>query len=218
MFRVFKYDARCGARMLGLKFRFGWCFILLTGSLLLLTIPTRRALAQQPTVAIPTVTGTPSGPMLTVHPGYEEQINVRAGPGADYDAVGILVIGQWVPALGQLSSRDWIEIAYMGAPDNIGWVLAAIVDVLGEVPVIDAPPTPTPRTTPTIDPTLASQYIVEIPATRLPTYTMPDPLTTISFPSETPLRGGSGVPMGLVIIGLGVVGLFGALISLLRGR
>ncbi len=203
--------------MRGLKFFIGWCFILLVGSMLGFT-QLHRALAQQPTVAIPTVTGTPSGPMLTVLPGYEEQINVRAGPGANYDAVGILVIGQWVPALGQISSRDWIEIAYPGAPDNIGWVLAAIVEVVGDVPVIDVPPTPTPRTTPTIDPTLAAQYIVEIPATRLPTYTPPNLLAIPTFPPEAPLRGRSGVPMGLVIIGLGVVGLFGALISLLRGR
>lgn len=203
--------------MRGLKYFIGWCFILLVVSLLVFT-PLHRALAQQPTGAIPTVTGTPSGPMLSVHPGYEEQINVRAGPGADYDAVGILVVGQWVPALGQISSRDWIEIAYPGAPDNIGWVLAAIVDVVGDVPAIDVPPSPTPRTTPTIDPTLAAQYIVEIPATRLPTYTPPNPLAIPTFPPAAPLRGRGGVPMGLVIIGLGVVGLFGALISLLRGR
>ena len=200
-----------------LKFITGLCFILFASSMLVM-FPPSRVLAQQPTVAIPTVTGTPPGPMLTVHPGYEEQINVRAGPGADYDAVGILVIGQWVPALGQISSRDWILIAYPGAPDNVGWVLAAIVDIDGDVPVISVPPTPTPRTTPTVNPTLAAQYIVEIPATRLPTYTQPEPLSIPTFTTDTPLSGRSGVPMGLVIIGLGVVGLFGALISLLRGR
>ena len=203
--------------MRGLKFFIGWGSILLAGSLLML-IPARRALAQQPTVAVPTVTGTPPGPMLTVHPGWEEQINVRAGPGANYDAVGILVIGQWAPALGQTSSSEWIKIAYPGAPDGIGWVLAALVDLKGEVSVVEIPPTATPRTTPTIDPTLAAQYIFEIPAARLPTFTPPNTLAIPTFSPETPLRGRSGVPMGLVIIGLGVVGMFGALISLLRGR
>lgn len=205
--------------MRGLKFIIVWCFILLVGSSFIFMSP-RFALAQQPTVAIPTVTGTLPGPMLTVKPGLPgiEQINVRAGPGQNFDTVGILVIGQWAPVVGQISSMDWIEIVYPGAPDDVGWVLAAIVDIVGEVPVIDVPPTPTPRTTPTIDPTLAAQYIVEIPATRLPTFTPPEPLALPTFPPETPLRGRSGVPMGLVIIGLGVVGLFGALISLLRGR
>lgn len=204
--------------MLRLKWFIGLWILLFAGSLLLFSMP-ERAQAQQPTVAIPTVTGTPPGPMITVHPGWEEQINVRAGPGADYDAVGILVIGQWVPVLGQISSGEWFKIAYPGAPDNVGWVLAALVDLKGEPPpIIDIPPTPTPRTTPTIDPTLAAQYIVEVPATRLPTFTPPNPLAIPTFQPETPSRGRSGVPMGLVIIGLGVVGLFGALISLLRGR
>jgi hypothetical protein len=177
-----------------------------------------RVLAQQPTVSVPTVTGTPSGPMVTVHPGYEEQINVRAGPGANFDTVGILVVGQNVPAVGQTLARDWIEITYLGAPDDIGWVLAALVDLVGEVPVIEMPPTPTPRMTPTTDPTLAAQYILEVPATRLPTYTPPEPLTIPTFAPETTSRGRAGIPMGLVIIGLGVVGIFGGLISLLRGR
>jgi hypothetical protein len=200
-----------------LKLFLGLCLFLLSGSSLFWTSP-GRVLAQQPTGSVPTVTGTPSGPMATVHMGSIEQINVRAGPGANFDAVGILVIGQWVPVLGQVPSHDWIEISYLGAPDDIGWVLAALVDVIGEVPDIPIPPTPTPRTTPTTDPTLAARYIVEIPATRLPTFTPPDPLTVPTFPPATSARGGGGVPMGLVIIGLGVVGLFGALISLLRGR
>jgi hypothetical protein len=203
--------------MRGLKLILGWGLILLAGSNFVL-VPQIRALAQQPTVAVPTVTGTPPGPMLTVHPGWEEQINVRAGPGANYDAVGILVIGQWAPALGQISSGEWIKIAYPGAPEDTGWVLAALVDLYGELPDLEIPPTPTPRTTPTTNPTLAAQYIVEIPATRLPTFTPPDPLAIPTFPPETPVRGRSGVPMGLVIIGLGVVGIFGTLISLLRGR
>ena len=212
------FDEVCRELMHRLKWFIGPWILLFAGSLIVFA-QSERALAQQPTVAVPTVTGTPPGPMITVHPGYEEQINVRAGPGADYDAVGILVIGQWVPVLGQISSGEWFEIAYPGAPDNVGWVLAALVDLKGETPpVVDVPPTPTPRTTPTIDPTLAAQYIVEVPATRLPTFTPPDPLAIPTFQLETPLRGRSGVPMGLVIIGLGVVGLFGALISLLRGR
>lgn len=199
------------------KLFLGLCSILLVGGSLF-RIPPHRVLAQQPTGSIPTVTGTPSGPMATVHIGGIEQINVRAGPGANYDAVGIMVIGQWMPVIGQIPSRDWIEIVYLGAPDNIGWVLAALVDVVGEVPEIPYPPTPTPRTTPTTDPTLAARYIVAIPATRLPTFTPPDPLTVPTFPAVTAERGRGSVPMGLVIIGLGVVGLFGALISLLRGR
>jgi hypothetical protein len=200
------------------KIILGWALILLAAGSGLVWATPARMLAQQPTVSVPTVTGTPPGPMVTVHPGYEEQINVRAGPGANYDAVGILVIGQWMPALGQIPSGEWVQISYLGAPGDTGWVLAALVDLVGELPVIDIPPTPTPRTTPTTDPTLAAQYIVDIPATRLPTFTPPGLLAIPTFAPETPARGRSGVPMGLVIIGLGVVGIFGVLITILRGK
>jgi len=158
--------------------------------------------------------------MLSLNPFWPgiEQISVRAGPGMNYDAVGILVIGHKVPALGRVSSNEWIKIVYLGAPDDTGWVPAVLVDLVGELPVLEDPPTPAPRTTPTTDPTLAAQYIVDIPATRLPTFTPPDPLDIPTFQPETPVRGRGGVPMGLVIIGLGVVGIFGTLISILRGR
>ena len=59
-------------------------------------------LEQIPTVAIPTVTGTPLGPMATVRRDTDqEQINVRAGPSGRYEIIGILIAGQQVPALGR---------------------------------------------------------------------------------------------------------------------
>jgi len=179
-------------------------------------------LAQQPTGSIPTVTGSPSGPMVTpkTGAGTENEINVRSGPSRDYARVGVLVIGQYAPALGKTPGGDWILIAYPGAPDGTGWVYSPNVDIipLVDLPIVEPPSTPTPRVTPTIDPTLAAQFIVEIPATRLPTFTSPPPLVIPTFIAVAPIGGSSGMPMGFLIIGLGVVGMFGALISLLRGR
>lgn len=176
-------------------------------------------IGQIPTVDIPTVTGTPHGSTVRVRPnGEEDQINVRAGPSTVwYEAVGVLVIGQQVPALGQTAGGDWIEIAYPGAPDGVGWVYKPLVELDGSVPIIEPPPTPTPRTTPTIDPTLAAQFLVDIPPTRLPTFTPPPPLNIPTFQTAAAVQT-SRVPMGLVIIGMAVVGIFGLLISFLRGR
>ena len=53
---------------------------------------------QQPTVSIPTVTGTATGPIAVVHSEPEEQINVRSGPGLDYPKIGVLLNRQQVPA------------------------------------------------------------------------------------------------------------------------
>jgi hypothetical protein len=174
---------------------------------------------QIPTVSIPTVTSSPTGATVTVTRDYD-QINVRGGPGGDgvYPIVGVLIAGQQVPALGRSPGGDWIQIAYPGAPGGVAWVYTPLVELTGTVQIVAPPPTPTPRTTPTIDPTLAAQFIVEIPATHLPTFTPPPPISLPTFPPEPSLSGTGRVPMGLVIIGLSVIGLFGMAISLLRGR
>ena len=175
-------------------------------------------LNQQPTVAIPTVTGTPIGPYVIIVSDPEEQINVRSGPGTDYPKIGVLLNRQQVPALGRLPGGTWIKIVYPGSEDGFGWVYAPLTQVFGELPVVEAPPTPTPRVTPTIDPTLASQFVIDLPATRMPTFTPPPQLVVPTFPAEKMPSGTGGVPMGFVISGLAVVGFFGLVLSLLRRR
>jgi uncharacterized protein YraI len=178
----------------------------------------QNAAAQQPTVAIPTVTSSPFGPMATVNQDYE-QINVRAGPSQDYPAVGVLQQGERVPALGRSVGGDWIEIAYPVVDGGVAWVYSYLVTVSGgELPVIVPPPTPTPQVTPTIDPTLAAQFIIEVGPTRLPTYTQPPPLSIPTYTASSAERAAGGFPTGFIIIGLGVIGLFGLMISVFRGR
>ncbi len=175
-------------------------------------------IGQQPTVAIPTVTGTPTGPIAIVYADPEEQINVRSGPGTDYPKVGVLLNRQSVPALGATPGGSWVQILYPGVDEGVAWVYAPLVRVDGVLPIVEPPPTPTPLVTPTIDPTLASQFIVDIPATRLPTFTPPPPLVIATFPANEVNTGAAGVPIGFVITGLTVIGIFGLIISLLRRR
>ena len=175
------------------------------------------ASAQIPTVSIPTVTGSPSRSTVTVTREFD-QINVRGGPGSDYPIVGVLIAGQQIAGLGRSAGGQWVQIVYPGGPGGVAWVYSPLVEVTGSLPIVEPPPTPTPRTTPTIDPTLASQFIVEIPPTRLPTYTAPPPLVIPTFPAEN-IPGVSGrVPMGMLIVGLAILGFFGTIISVLRGR
>jgi hypothetical protein len=113
----------------------------------------------------------------------------------------------------------WIEIVYPGVEGGLAWVYSPLVTIFGtaELPIVEEPPTPTPRVTPTIDPTLAAQFVLEIPATRLPTYTPPEPLKIPQF-----AQGGSGrvggIPVGMLITAVGLLGLFGAVVSYLRER
>ena len=200
------------------KFFFG---ILLVGGLAWFGLTSTvhlYALAQQPTVAIPTVTSSPSGPIVTVNQD-NEQINVRAGPSEDYPKVGVLQQGEKVPALGRSVGGDWVQIAYPVVDGGVAWVYAYLVTVSGgELPVIVPPPTITPKVTPTIDPTLAAQLIVDIGPTRMPTYTQPGPVDMPTYTQAPQISVAGGLPMGFIIIGLGVVGIFGLIISVFRGR
>ncbi len=190
---------------------------------LLMQIPIVRAKGpeksreQQPTVAIPTVTGTPTGPIAIVYADPEEQINIRSGPGTDYPRVGVLLNRQQVPALGKTPPGDWVQILYWGVDEGVAWVYAPLVRIEGgELPIVAPPPTPTPRVTPTIDPTLASQFILQAAPTRLPTYTPPAPLIIPTFSVENRSIGTAGIPIGFIITGLAVFGFFGLLLAFLR--
>ncbi|MBM3152986.1 MAG: hypothetical protein FJZ96_12435 [Chloroflexi bacterium] len=181
-------------------------------------IPHRTTLAQQPTGSVPTVTGTPSGPMATVY-GNLPIIRVYSGPSTYiYPPVGILLAGQRVPAIGKLSDGSWIQIKYVGIPAGIAWVYAPWVSVSsGVIPVVEAPPIPTPLTTPTIDPTLAAAFPASGTEVQLPTYTAPPPVAIPTFTPE-PGSGGTSLPIGMVILGLALIGIFGAFIAFVRGR
>lgn len=176
------------------------------------------AYAQQPTGSVPTVTGTPSGPMATVYLDLG-QIDVYAGPSSFfYPAIGVLLAGQQVPALGRSNDEQWIMIRYPGVPKSVAWVYAPYVSLVrgSSLPEIPAPPTPTLVSTPTINPTLVAAYIAQATSTRLSTFTPPAPVVIPVFTDQT-IRP-SRVPMGLMIFGLSFLGSLGALISYLRGR
>jgi hypothetical protein len=202
--------------------RFSLVIVTIFSSLLLLMVKQVQAdnSAQQPTVSIATVTGTPSGPFITVNLD-QEQINVRSGPGTDYEKVGVLVAGQVAPANGKSSAGLWIQIVYPGVAEGVAWVYSPLVTLTrgGELPILEPPPTSTPLVTPTVDPTLAAQLVEEIPPTRLPTFTSPaEPLEIPTFESNTPFLSNANFPMGIIIIIFMVLGLLGALIALVRGR
>lgn len=189
---------------------------------LALSIPFQpRALAQQPTGSVPTVTGTPSGPTVSVDPSLG-LIDVYAGPGIyNYPAVGVLLTGARYPALGRARGDDnWILIRYEGVPGSVAWVYALYVSLNGAggnpLPLVDVPPTPTPAGTPTINPTLAAAYLPTENATRMPTFTAAAPLAIPTFVDATQQAG--RIPVGLLIFGFAVIGALGTMISFLRGR
>lgn len=189
--------------------------------MLVLSAPIQaRVVAQQPTGSIPTVTGTPVGPTVSVDPSLE-QIDVYAGPSTfSYPPIGVLLTGVKVPALGRArGDANWIMVRYEGVPGAVGWVYALYVSLNGAgeqgLPLVDVPPTPTPLYTATIDPTLVAAYLPAENATQLPTFTPPAPL---AVPTFAEVQATSRIPIGLLIFAFAVVGALGTMISFLRGR
>ncbi len=176
---------------------------------------------QIPTGSIATVTGTPVGAIAVILENEQGYINVRSGPSTiAYPIVGLITAGSSVPAIGRTSGGDWIKIVYASAPGGVGWIWGDLVDVRGRVSIVEAPPTPTPATTATIDPTLAAQFLVEAIPTRLPTYTAPPPVVNPTMPADLEINSTTTgpVPMILIIASMLVIGLMGLFVSLLRSR
>lgn len=203
-----------------------WLKALLFGSMAIglaiitLIVPAQSvAKAQQPTGSVPTVTGTSAGPFVTVYADIDK-IEVYAGPSSYlYPVVGVLLAGQSVPALGRGLDPDWILVAYPGVSGSKAWIYAPYVRISpgARLQPVEAPPTPTPFSTPTIDPTLVAAFIAPETPTRLPTFTPPADFIIPTFVDDA---GGriNRIPIGLVIFSLGFIGGMGVLISFLRGR
>ena len=201
-------------------------FIVVGGAILLglFSPKTSQAFAQQPTGSIPTVTGTPSGPVVRVDPSIKTQIKIYAGPSSlgEYPAIGILLANETAPALARAKGKpDWIEIYYPGVPGSVGWVWGIYLLDLSpgaNLSVIDVPATPTPLATPTINPTLVAAFIGQQTPTRLPTFTPPPPIDLPQFTDKNPSSKATSVPTGLLILSLGLFGFLGVVLSYLRGR
>jgi hypothetical protein len=162
----------------------------------------------------------------TGEPGLRVEIyqdtTVRAGPHTYYDRVGVLLPGQTSPILGRSPDNAWIQIEYLGGPNNTGWVLREFVRVVGDflaVPTVMPPPTPTLPPTPTAEFLGTPDEATPDPnAGRPPTYTAPAPEIR---PTLLPVQGAGtppAFPPALLIIALLVLGSFGSLLSLLRAR
>ncbi len=176
-------------------------------------------LAQQPTGTIPTVTSTPRGTYVIVNAltTSETQINVRAGPNALTEKVGVLLVGQDANAIGRYG--EWIQIEYPGTPGGKAWIFGNYVTVYGgSLPLLEPPPTSTPKVTQTIDPTLAAQFLITPVETRLPTFTEPAPLQIPTYEVEDLGAEAGGLPMGLIIVGLASLGVFLMIIAIISGR
>ncbi len=139
----------------------------------------------------PTQTDVPSGVPMGV---VRTDLNVRAGPGTQFDVVGRIAANTEVEIVGQNDNASWWYIVYPETPNQRGWVAAEYVPSQNAsgVPIQNTPTpiptdTPTPTETPTVPPTeTVAATDTPIPPTNTPTPTATPtgpPQTTISFNS-----------------------------------
>jgi uncharacterized protein YraI len=132
--------------------------------------PTETSTPEPPTATVPTI------PSLTT----QTDLNVRQGPGTQYDLLGLLPSGASAEIIGRSEDGQWWQIRFDPAGDGVGWVSSdpAFANAINvdNVPVIPSPPTPTslPTDTPTSTAT----------ATQAPPTSTPTPTVTPTATSE----------------------------------
>ena len=99
------------------------------------------------TPEVPVIGGGAAG---TPPPGVEGQasqtINVRSGPGTDFNTLGTVDSGESMTLTGKNGSGTWLQIYFPGGPGDRGWVSAGFVTVddTSGLPVLDDQGTPVP--------------------------------------------------------------------------
>jgi hypothetical protein len=137
-------------------------------------------------------------------------LNVRAGPGFEYDLIGLLPSGTSAEIIGRSEDQQWWQIRFAPVAEGVGWVSAdpaysSAINVAG-IPVVPAPPLPTP--TPTDTPT-ATPTATVVPPTATSTATPTNTPTATGEPtiiqfdvSPTSIEGGECVNISWNVSGV----------------
>jgi len=108
-------------------------------------------------------TGTASG--STPNGVVLQQINVRSGPGTDFNSLGNLNPNDVITLTGKDPSGVWLQIQYAGGPDGKGWVTAGFVQASGaeSLPIVAQSGTVLGTGTPTTIPASITPTLVPAP-------------------------------------------------------
>jgi uncharacterized protein YgiM (DUF1202 family) len=134
-----------------------------------------------------TVAGTPNVPVIggggaNQNSGnvaiLQQQLNIRSGPGTDFNSLGTLNPQDVVNLIGKDANGAWLQIEFAAGPEGKGWINAAFVQAQGveNLPIITEagqvvgtgtptgiPPTPTA----TVIPAPADGDSAENPAAKM---------------------------------------------------
>lgn len=112
---------------------------------------------------VPVIGGGGTEPGSDVNAVVIQQLNVRSGPGTNFNSLGILNTNDVVMLTGRNRDGSWLQIEFAGGPEGRGWVSAGFMqaddteglpivseagEVLGIGTPMDTPPPPTPTIVP----------------------------------------------------------------------
>lgn len=109
-------------------------------------------------------------PLASTVTATESNVNLRSGPGTDYEVIGTLFSGESLEIVGRNADSSWWQVS---APNGLAWVAASVVtasNIDDSIPVVEAPP-------PSIQPT-----DTPIPQAHTPTPSLPTAAPTPSLP------------------------------------
>jgi uncharacterized protein YraI len=86
------------------------------------------------------VLGSGPGPGSAPNGVVTQQVNVRSGPGTDFNSLGTLNPQDGVTLTGKNSGGTWLQIQFPGGPGERGWLAAAYVqtNMAAELPIVSA--------------------------------------------------------------------------------
>lgn len=86
---------------------------------------------------------------LTPSVTTSDNVNLRSGPGTNYDKTGTLQAGQSLNIIGRTADSSWWQVSTATGP---AWVNAGVVtaiNVTDDIPIVETPTPPTQQSTPT---------------------------------------------------------------------
>jgi len=80
---------------------------------------------------VPSIGGNETDPASGNVAIVQQQINVRSGPGTDFNSLGTLNPQDVVGLIGKDANGVWLQIEFVAGPEGKGWVNAAFVQAQG---------------------------------------------------------------------------------------
>ena len=132
------------------------------------TIPIVDTPEQTPALE-PEPTDTPEEKQVPLVTTDENNVNMRSGPGTEYDVVGTLEAGQSLEIVGRNADSSRWQVS---TSDGLSWVADSVVTASNaddSIPVVEAPPAPFPtEPPPAVESTSESQPTEIVPTEQPP--------------------------------------------------